>query len=114
MSEGMGMGREVGACRLEGRDVGRRSARRHGNVVDVVVVEDNEKVFTTKTGWDGEATGQVGGRPVFAWDGNFPAEPGDCPGCERGVEGEGAKARAGAGDGSGDGAKNGIREDLTR
>ncbi len=26
MSEGMGMGREEGACRLKGRDVGRRSA----------------------------------------------------------------------------------------
>ncbi len=26
MSEGIRMGREVGACRLEGRDVGRRSA----------------------------------------------------------------------------------------
>ena len=63
---------------------------------------------------DGEATDQVGGRPVFVWDRIFPAEPGDCPGCERGVEGEGAKTRASARNGSGDGAKNGIREDLAR
>jgi hypothetical protein len=41
MSEGMGMGREEKACRLEGRDVRRRSARNHGNIVNVVEVKDD-------------------------------------------------------------------------
>jgi hypothetical protein len=63
---------------------------------------------------DGEATDQVGGRPVFVWDRIFPAEPGDCPGCERGVEEKGADVRAGARDGRGYGVKNGIREGLPR
>ena len=81
-------------------------------------MEDDEKVLVTKTGRDREATGEVGGRPVFSGDGRVPAEPSDRPGWERGVDGEGqdarADARAGARDGRGDGAKNGIRAKLPR
>ncbi len=68
----------------------------------------------TKTGGDGEATGEVGGRPVISGDGSFPTEPSDRPGWERGVDGEGQDASAGARDGRGDGAKNGIRAKLPR
>ena len=68
----------------------------------------------TKTGGDGEATGEVGGRPVFSGDGSFPTEPSDRPGWERGVDGEGQDARAGARDGRDDRAKNGIRAKLPR
>ena len=63
------MGREKRACRLEGRDVGRGSARRHGNVVNVVKVQDDKNVVVAKTGWDGETTGEVGRRPFTAGDG---------------------------------------------
>ena len=108
------MRREEKACRLEGRDVRRGSARRHGNVVNVVKVQDDKNVVVAKTGWDGETTGEVGGRPVFSGDGRVPAEPSDRPGWERGVDGEGQNARAGARDGRGDGAKNGIRTKLPR
>jgi hypothetical protein len=82
--------------------------------VDIVVMEDDEKVLVTKTGGDEEATGEIGGRPVFAGDGSFPPEPSNRPGWERGVDGEGQNARAGARDGRGDGAKNGIRAKLPR
>jgi hypothetical protein len=68
----------------------------------------------TKTGGDGEETSQIGGGPVFSRDEMFLSEPGDRPGYERGVEGEGAKATSGARDGSDDRAKNGIREDPAR
>ena len=50
-------------------------------------MEDDEKVLVTKTGRDREATGEVGGRPVFSGDGRVPAEPSDRPGWERGVDG---------------------------
>ena len=103
------MGREERACRLEGRDVRRRSARSQGNIMDVVKVKDDEDILVTKTGGDGEATGKVGGRPVFSGNGSFPPEPSDRPGWERGVDGEGQDARAGARGERGDGAKNGIR-----
>jgi len=62
--------------------------------VDIVVMEDDEKVLVTKTGRDREATGEVGGRPVFSGDGRVPAEPSDRPGWERGVDGRG-KIRCG-------------------
>ena len=68
----------------------------------------------TKTGGDGEVTGEVGGRPVFSGDGSFATEPSDRPGWERGVDGEGQDARAGARDGRDDRAKNGIRAKLPR
>ncbi len=68
----------------------------------------------TKTGGDGEVTGEVGGRPVFSGDGSFPTEPGDHPGWDRGVDGEGQDARVSAKDRRGDGAKNGIRAKLPR
>ena len=77
-------------------------------------MEDDEKVLVTKRGRDRDATGEVGGRPVFSGDGRVPAEPSDRPGRERGVDGEGQDARAGARDGRGDGAKNGIRAQLPR
>jgi len=32
-------------------------------------MEDDKKVLVTKTGRDREATGEVGGRPVFSGDG---------------------------------------------
>jgi hypothetical protein len=82
--------------------------------VDIIVMEDDKKVLVTKTGRDREATGEVGGRPVFSGDGRVPAEPSDRPGRERGVDGEGQDARAGSRDGRGDGAKNGIRAQLPR
>ncbi len=50
-------------------------------------MEDHKKVLVTKTGRDREATGEVGGRPVFSGNGRFPAEPSDRPGWERGVDG---------------------------
>ncbi len=75
-------------------------------------MKDDQDVFMAKTGGDGEVTSQVSGGPVFSRNGMFISEPGDRPGCERGVDGEGAEARAGARDGSGDGAKNGIRVRL--
>ena len=77
-------------------------------------MEDDKKVLVTKTGRDREATGEVGGRPVFSGNGRFPAEPSDRPGWERGVDGEGQDARAGARDGRDDRAKNGIRAKLPR
>jgi hypothetical protein len=77
-------------------------------------MEDDKKVLMTKTGRDREATGEVGGRPVFSGNGRFPAEPSDRPGWERGVDGEGQDARAGARDGRDDRAKNGIRAKLPR
>ena len=77
-------------------------------------MEDDKKVLVTKTGRDREATGEVGGRPVFSGSGRFPAEPSDRPGWERGVDGEGQDARAGARDGRDDRAKNGIRAKLPR
>ena len=64
-------------------------------------MKDDEDVLVTKTGGDGEATGEIGGRPVFAGDGSFPPEPSDRPGWERGVDGEGQDAGAGARDGRG-------------
>lgn len=82
--------------------------------MDIIVVEDDKKVLVTKTGRDREATGEVGGRPVFSGNGRFPAEPSDRPGWERGVDGEGQDARAGARDGRDDRAKNGIRAKLPR
>ena len=81
--------------------------------MDIVVMGDDEKVLVTQTGRDREATGEVGGRPVFSGDGRVPAEPSDRPGWER-VDGEGQNARAGARDGRGDGAKNGIKAKLPR
>ena len=39
-------------------------------------MEDDEKVLVTKTGRDREATGEVGGRPVFSGDGR-PVFSGD-------------------------------------
>ena len=77
-------------------------------------MEDDKKVLVTKTGRDREATGEVGGRPVFSGNGRVPAEPSDRPGWERGVDGEGQDARAGARDGRDDRAKNGIRAKLPR
>ncbi len=82
--------------------------------MDIIVVEDDEKVLVNKTGRDREATSEIGGRPVFSGDGSFPAEPSDRPGWERGVDGEGQDASAGARDGWGAEAKNGISPKLPR
>ena len=64
--------------RLEGRDIGRGGAGHHGVEVDVPMVQDNEYVLVSRSRFDREAPGQIGGCPMG------PVE-GECVALEGGV-----------------------------
>jgi hypothetical protein len=48
---------------FEGRDIGRRSARLHGMVVNKTTVESDKNVLVAKIKRDRKATSEVGGGP---------------------------------------------------
>ncbi len=53
--------------------------------------------YISSTGRDGEATGEVGGGPILAWDGLGGAMPRAADGGKRRVEGKGGKTSASVG-----------------
>ena len=59
--------------RLEGRDIGRGGAGHHGVEVDVPMVQDNEYVLVSRSRFDREAPGQIGGGPMGPVEGKCVA-----------------------------------------
>ena len=57
------MGGEERQHSYEGRDIGRRSARLHGVIVDKTTVESDKNVLVAKIRRDRKATSEVGGGP---------------------------------------------------
>jgi hypothetical protein len=63
VSDRKAVGGEERQHSYEGRDIGRRSARHHGVIVDKTTVESDKNVLVAKIRRDRKATSEVGGGP---------------------------------------------------